>query len=32
MSHDMIGRDLSVSVLRGDRQLELELSPVELVE
>jgi S1-C subfamily serine protease len=32
MSHDKIGHTLSVSVLRGDRELELELSPVELVE
>jgi S1-C subfamily serine protease len=32
MSHDRIGHPLSVSVLRGDRQLELECSPVELVE
>jgi S1-C subfamily serine protease len=32
MSHDRIGDTLSVSVLRGDRELELELSPVELVE
>jgi S1-C subfamily serine protease len=32
MSHDRIGDALSVSVLRGDRELELELSPVELVE
>jgi S1-C subfamily serine protease len=32
MSHDRIGHTLSVSVLRGDRELELELSPVELVE
>jgi S1-C subfamily serine protease len=32
MSHDKIGRELSVSVLRGDQQLELVLSPVELVE
>jgi len=32
MSHDKIGHELSVVVLRGDKQLELELSPVELVE
>jgi S1-C subfamily serine protease len=32
MSHDKIGDTLWVSVLRGDRELELELSPVELVE
>jgi S1-C subfamily serine protease len=32
MSHDKIGHTLPVSVLRGDRELELELSPVELVE
>jgi S1-C subfamily serine protease len=32
MSHDKIGHAVSVSVLRGDRELKLELSPVELVE
>jgi S1-C subfamily serine protease len=32
MTHDAIGRPLSVRVLRGDRWLELELTPVELAE
>jgi len=32
MSHDRIGHELSISVLRGDKQLELALSPVELAE
>jgi S1-C subfamily serine protease len=32
MSHETIGRSLPVSVLRGDVLLELECSPVELVE
>jgi S1-C subfamily serine protease len=32
MSHDKIGDTLAVTVLRGDRELELELLPVELVE
>ncbi len=32
MTHDAIGRPLSVRVLRGDRWLDLELSPVELAD
>jgi S1-C subfamily serine protease len=32
MTHEAIGRPLSARVLRGDRFLELELSPVELTE
>jgi S1-C subfamily serine protease len=32
MSEDVIGRTLKVQVLRGDRYLDLELSPVELTE
>jgi S1-C subfamily serine protease len=32
MTHEAIDRRLSVRVLRGDQWLELELSPVELVE
>jgi S1-C subfamily serine protease len=32
MTHDAIGHPLSVRVLRGDRWLDLELSPVELTE
>ncbi len=32
MNHEAIGRPLSVRVLRGDRFLDLELSPVELTE
>jgi S1-C subfamily serine protease len=32
MTHEMIGRRTSLAVLRGDRWLELELSPVELSE
>ncbi len=32
MSHEAIGHPLAVRVLRGDRWLDLEVSPVELVE
>ncbi len=32
MSHEAIGRPMPVRVLRGDRWLDLELSPVELTE
>jgi S1-C subfamily serine protease len=32
MSHDAIGRPMPIRVLRGDRWLDLEVSPVELVE
>jgi S1-C subfamily serine protease len=32
MTHEVIGRRLPVRVLRGDRFLDLELSPVELAE
>ncbi len=32
MTHDAIGRTMPVRVLRGDRWLDLELSPVELSE
>jgi S1-C subfamily serine protease len=32
MTHEMIGQPLAVRVLRGERFLELELSPVELAE
>jgi len=32
MNDAAIGRPLTVSFLRGDRRLELELQPVELVE
>jgi S1-C subfamily serine protease len=32
MTSDAIGRPLAVEVLRGDRWLELELKPIELVE
>jgi hypothetical protein len=32
MTHKTIGRPMPVRVLRGDRWLELELSPVELAE
>jgi hypothetical protein len=32
MNDAAIGRPLAVSLLRGDRWLELELHPVELVE
>jgi serine protease Do len=32
MTEDVIGRQLHVQVLRGDRYLDLELSPVELTE
>jgi S1-C subfamily serine protease len=32
MSQDAIGRPLEVRILRGDRWLDLEVSPVELVE
>jgi S1-C subfamily serine protease len=32
MSHEAIGRPASIRVLRGDRWLDLEVSPVELVE
>ena len=32
MSHEAIGRPMPIHVLRGDRWLDLEVSPVELVE
>jgi S1-C subfamily serine protease len=32
MSHDAIGRPIPIRVLRGDRWLDLEVSPVELAE
>ncbi len=32
MTHEAIGRPLPIRVLRGDRWLDLEVSPVELVE
>ncbi len=32
MNHEAIGRSLAVRVLRGDKLLDLELSPVELTE
>src|SRR5437588_4638883 len=32
MSHEAIGRPMTVRVLRGDRWLDLEVSPVELAE
>jgi S1-C subfamily serine protease len=32
MTHDAIGRPLPIRILRGDRWLDLELSPVELAE
>ena len=32
MTHEAIGRPLPVRILRGDRWLDLELSPVELSE
>jgi serine protease Do len=32
MTHDAIGRPLAVRILRGDRWLDLEVSPIELVE
>jgi S1-C subfamily serine protease len=32
MTHEAIGRSLPVRVLRGDRVLDLELSPIELAE
>ncbi len=32
MSHEAIGRPMPIRVLRGDRWLDLEVSPVELVE
>jgi S1-C subfamily serine protease len=32
MSHEAIGRAIPIRVLRGDRWLDLEVSPVELVE
>ena len=32
MSHEAIGRPIPIRVLRGDRWLDLEVSPVELVE
>ncbi len=32
MSHEAIGRPVSIRVLRGDRWLDLEVSPVELIE
>ena len=32
MTHDAIGRATAIRVLRGDRWLDLEVSPVELVE
>ncbi len=32
MSHEAIGRPMPIRVLRGDRWLDLEVSPIELVE
>jgi S1-C subfamily serine protease len=32
MSQDAIGRPMAIRILRGDRWLDLEVSPVELVE
>jgi S1-C subfamily serine protease len=32
MTHEMIGRGVSVRVMRGERWLDLELAPVELTE
>ncbi|HTP21753.1 MAG TPA: trypsin-like peptidase domain-containing protein [Solirubrobacteraceae bacterium] len=32
MTHDAIGRPLPIRILRGDRWLDLEVSPIELVE
>jgi hypothetical protein len=32
MNHEAIGHRMPIRVLRGDRWLELEVSPVELVE
>jgi S1-C subfamily serine protease len=32
MTHDAIGRPIAIRVLRGDRWLDLEVSPVELAE
>jgi S1-C subfamily serine protease len=32
MTHDAIGRPMSARVLRGDRWLDVELAPVELME
>jgi S1-C subfamily serine protease len=32
MTHEAIGRELKATVLRGDRWLELELAPAELIE
>ncbi len=32
MTHEAIGRELTATVIRGDRWLELELAPAELVE
>jgi S1-C subfamily serine protease len=32
MSHEAIGRPLPIRILRGDRWLDLEVSPIELVE
>ena len=32
MTHDVIGRRIPMAVLRGDRWLDLEVSPVELSE
>ena len=32
MSHDAIGRPMAIRILRGDRWLDLEVSPIELVE
>jgi S1-C subfamily serine protease len=32
MTQDAIGRPLAVRILRGDRWLDLEVSPIELVE
>lgn len=32
MTHEAIGRELNATVLRGDRWIELELAPAELIE
>jgi S1-C subfamily serine protease len=32
MTHDAIGRPMPIRILRGDRWLDLEVSPVELAE
>jgi S1-C subfamily serine protease len=32
MSHEAIGRPMAIRILRGDRWLDLEVSPVELIE